>query len=92
MSRLSLARDGRLRHLSGVPKPLAGKDRMMRDEMDARLWVDHHEAFSDGVDRALAALRSALGRFAGWDGTSHQLLALIASFALTALTFQSTAA
>ena len=63
----------------------------MRDEMDARLWVAHHEAFADGVDRALAGLRSALGRFADWDGSTPQLLALVTSFALTALTFQTTA-
>ncbi|MDQ4087236.1 MAG: hypothetical protein M3177_04370 [Pseudomonadota bacterium] len=64
----------------------------MRDEIDARLWNDHHEAFADGVDRALAGLRAALGRFAGWDGTSHQLIALVVSVAITALTFQSTTA
>ena len=62
----------------------------MRDEMDGRLWVDHHEALADGVDRALGGLRSAVSRFAGWDGTTHQLLALVASFAITALTFQTT--
>ncbi|HEX8641048.1 MAG TPA: hypothetical protein VF704_07805 [Allosphingosinicella sp.] len=64
----------------------------MRDEMDARLWVDHHQEFADGIDRGLAALRSALSRFAGWDGSSHQLIALVVSFALTALTFHSTTA
>ena len=63
----------------------------MRDEIDARFWVDHHEGFADGVDRAVAALRSAVGRFAGWDGTSHQLLALVVSFTITALTFNTTA-
>jgi hypothetical protein len=64
----------------------------MRDEIDARLWTDHHEAFAEGVDRAFAGLRSALGRFAQWDGSSHQLLALVVAFAITALSFQSTAA
>ncbi|HWT12485.1 MAG TPA: hypothetical protein VN231_07005 [Allosphingosinicella sp.] len=63
----------------------------MRDELDARLWVDHHEAFADGVDRALAGLRSAFARFAGWDGSTHQLLALVAAFAITSLSFQTTA-
>ena len=62
----------------------------MRDEMDARFWVENHEAFAEGVDRALAGLRSAFARLGQWDGTTHQLLALIASFAITALTFQST--
>jgi hypothetical protein len=65
-------------------------DRTMRDQIDARLWVDHHEAFSEGIDRGLAALRSGLQRFAAWDGTSHQLLALVLSFTITALTFNTT--
>lgn len=64
----------------------------MRDEMDGRLWVAHHQEFADGVDRALAGLRSALGRLAGWDGSTAQLMALVVSFALTALTFHSTTA
>jgi len=57
----------------------------MRDELDGRIWVDHHEAFSEGVDGAIAAVRGAIGRFAGWDGTGHQLFAMVAAFALTAL-------
>ena len=63
----------------------------MRDEIDARLWVDHHDGFADGVDRLFASVRSVAARFANWDGTSHQLLALIASFAITALSFNTTA-
>jgi hypothetical protein len=62
----------------------------MRDEIDARLWIDHHEALSDGIERGLAAIRSGLHRFAAWDGTTHQLLALVVSFAITALTFDAT--
>ena len=62
----------------------------MHDQLDARLWVDHHEAFSEGIDRALVALRSGLHRLGAWDGTSHQLLALVLSFAITALTFNAT--
>ena len=57
----------------------------MRDELDGRMWADHHEAFGEGIDRAIAAIRAGLGRFAGWDGTTHQLLAMVAAFALTAL-------
>lgn len=68
----------------------------MRDEMDARMWVEHHAAFADGIDRGLARLRSAAtrlaGRVAGWDGSSHQLIALVLAFAITGLTFQSTSA
>jgi len=64
----------------------------MRDEFDARFWVDHHEAFAEGIDRGLAALRSLAGRFAAWDGSSHQLLALLLAFAITGLSFNTTAA
>jgi hypothetical protein len=64
----------------------------MRDEMDARIWVEHHEQFSELIDGALAAVGSALRRLAAWDGTSQQLLSLAIAFALTALTFNATAA
>jgi len=57
----------------------------MRDELDGRMWADHHEAYSDWVDGAIAAVRGTIGRFAGWDGTAHQLFAMVAAFALTAL-------
>ena len=62
----------------------------MRDQLDAQMWIDHHEAFSEGIDRALARIGARLQRFAAWDGTSHQLLALVLSFAITALTFNAT--
>ena len=62
----------------------------MRDQLDAQMWNDHHEAFSAGIDRALAAIRSSLHRFAAWDGTTHQLLALGLSFVITDLTFNAT--
>ena len=62
----------------------------MRDQLDARIWVENHEAFSDGIDRALTAVRSGLHRFAAWDGTTHQLLALVLAFAITGLTFNAT--
>ena len=64
----------------------------MRDELDGRMWVDHHEQFGEWVDSAVATIRSGLGRLAAWDGSTHQLLAIIAAFAVTALTFNSTVA
>jgi len=63
----------------------------MRDEFDSRFWVDHHDGLADGIDRLLAGLRSAIGRMPGWDGSTQHLLALVASFAITALTFNTTA-
>lgn len=62
----------------------------MRDQLDAQIWVENHEAFSASVDRALGAVRSGLHRFAAWDGTTHQLLALLLAFGITALTFNTT--
>jgi UrcA family protein len=32
----------------------------MRDEMDARIWVEHHNDFSDSIDRAVEAVRASL--------------------------------
>ncbi len=64
----------------------------MRDEIYDRLWVDHHEAFSRDLERGFAALRAAIARLPVWDGTTAQLLALVASFAITGLAFNTTAA
>ena len=64
----------------------------MRDEMDSRMWVENHDQFALLVDDALAALRAGLARIGQWDGTSHQFLALVISFAVTGLTFNVTAA
>lgn len=63
----------------------------MREELDGRMWVDNHDQFALWVDDAIAALRAGLVRVGQWDGTTHQLLALIASFAITGLTFNTTA-
>jgi hypothetical protein len=70
----------------------------MRDEMDARMWVQHHDQFSLSVDRGLARLgaglhrlRGAASRLAHWDGTTAQLAAMVAAFAITALSFNTTA-
>ena len=66
----------------------------MRDELDGRMWIDHHEQFGQWVGDAAATIRAGLYRLAGWDGSAHQLLALVAAFALTglSLTFTSSAA
>jgi len=62
----------------------------MRDELDGRMWVDHHDGFGDLVDNAAAALRAGLARFAGWDGSTHQMLAMVAAFAVTGLSLALT--
>lgn len=64
----------------------------MRDELDGRMWVDHHDQFGLWVDGAIAAIRSGLARLASWDGSSAQLLALVAALAVTGLTFNSATA
>jgi X-X-X-Leu-X-X-Gly heptad repeat protein len=70
----------------------------MRDEMEARMWVEHHDQFSLSVDRALARLsaglsrlRAGAARLASWDGTTGQLFAMALAFAVTALSFNTTA-
>jgi hypothetical protein len=32
----------------------------MRDEMDARIWNEHHEAFSESIDTLVARFKGAL--------------------------------
>ncbi|HYI49113.1 MAG TPA: hypothetical protein VEX35_11690 [Allosphingosinicella sp.] len=66
----------------------------MRDEMDARIWIEHHNQFSLSVDRALARLGAGFSRLrsgAAAGGTTAQALALAAAFAITALSFNTTA-
>jgi hypothetical protein len=93
MSRLSLARNARLSHIQAIETPL-DLERIieMRDEIDGRLWVAHHDEFSQSINAAFSRLRSTLTRLPAWDGTTVQLLALVAAFAVTALTFNTTAA
>ena len=63
----------------------------MLDEMSGRLWTAHHTQFSQSVSQGLGRLRQGLARFASWDGTTHQLLAIIAALMITSLGFTSTA-
>lgn len=63
----------------------------MRDEIDARMWNAHHDGLVDLIDDAFRSLRAAIARLPTWDGTSQHLFALVASFAITALTFNTTA-
>jgi len=65
---------------------------MMMDQIQDRMWVAHHKEFADWVDSTAATIRSGLSRFSAWDGSTHQLLALVAAFAITALNFNATAA
>lgn len=64
----------------------------MRDEMDDRIWVANHHEFANDVDALLSRLRAFFLRVPAWDGTSAQLLALVAAFLITALTFNTTSA
>jgi len=54
-------------------------------EMDHRMWVEHHDQLSLSIDRGLARVRAGLARLASWDGTTGQLFAIIAAFAITGL-------
>jgi len=62
----------------------------MLDEMGGRLWVAHHNEFSLWAGRAFAALRRGFERLASWDGTTQQLLAILAALLITSLGFAST--
>ncbi len=62
----------------------------MRDEMFGRLWVAHHDELSLSIDRGVARVRKALSRLAAWDGTTPQLLAIVAAFLVTSLGFTTT--
>ena len=63
----------------------------MRDEMDARLWVAHHDELSLSIDRGLTRLRNGLARLANWDGTVPQLLAMAAASLITSVGLFTTA-
>ena len=62
----------------------------MLDEMGGRLWVAHHNEFGLSVGRALASLRRGFERLASWDGTTQQLLAIVAAFLITSVGFSGT--
>jgi hypothetical protein len=81
-----LAKRAAISHFGPTPiKADEGKGIEMRDEIDGRMWVAHHDEFRRWVGNAAGAIRGGLYRLAGWDGSAHQLLALAAAFALTAL-------
>jgi hypothetical protein len=58
--------------------------------MDGRLWVAHHNEFSLWASRAFARVRRGLERLASWDGTTQQLLAIVAAFLITSVGFSTT--
>ena len=64
----------------------------MRDEIDGRIWVANHKEFADGIDLLISRIRSLTSRALTWDGTSAQLVALVAAFLITAITFNTTSA
>jgi hypothetical protein len=61
----------------------------MRDEIDGRFWVEHHEAFGRELSAAAASLRGWLASRDG-SGPTSQLLALAAAFAVAAITLNAT--
>ena len=63
----------------------------MVDQFIDRLWADDRARFADGIDDVGAKLQSLFARFSSWDGSTHQLIALIAAFLITTLNFNATA-
>ena len=61
----------------------------MRDEIDSRIWVEHHDAFGRELSAAAASLR---GWFASRNGSgpTSQLLAIAAAFAVAAISLNAT--
>jgi hypothetical protein len=65
----------------------------MRDELDGRMWVEHHDQFSEWVDGAIGTVGSALRLGASRASAfPRQLLSIGAAIGLTALTFGTMAA
>ena len=65
----------------------------MRDEMDARIWVENHRQFSASVDEAFGAVSARFRRrLPALDGTPSHLLAVAGALALTLLTFNASLA
>jgi hypothetical protein len=89
-----LAQKSENRHLfsrSGAVPDAENVGRMtMRDEMDARLWEAHHEAFADGIDELIARLRGGFARIMSWDGSMSHLTALLLSLVLTTVSLRAT--
>lgn len=60
----------------------------MRDEIDARIWVDHHDRFADSRGGQLAAAGTALrGLRGGTRRAADQLLSLVAAIGITLVSF-----
>lgn len=62
----------------------------MRDELDGRMWVAHHDQFNQWVDGAIAGIGGAL-RLGSLPRLPAQLLSVAAAVGLTALTFGAAA-
>jgi len=62
----------------------------MEHSYESQIWAIHHNQFSRWVSDAAAAIGRGLGRFAGWDGSTPHLAAIVAAFAMTLVTFRGT--
>lgn len=65
----------------------------MRDEMDARIWVAHHDQFSETMGRFLDALGARVRRtLSATPSSGGRLASVVAAFGMTLLTLGATAA
>jgi len=65
----------------------------MRDEMDARIWNEHHDQFSEWIDGGVVAAGAQVRRAVAAIGdVPRQLLAGVAALSVTVLTFTSSIA
>lgn len=64
----------------------------MRDEMDARLWTNHHESFSRSVNEGFRALQRKLRNHAPAKGAAGQLIAVVLAASFSLITIGGTLA
>ena len=65
----------------------------MRDQLDAQIWNDHHDQFSEWLDGLVGRAGTALRRSGSLAGrVPTQLLAGLVAVSLTLLTFGASAA
>ena len=64
----------------------------MRDEMDARLWAVHHEAFSGSIETGLGALGAGLEKVRLGRLIPGQLIAVLLAAGFSLITIGGTVA
>lgn len=64
----------------------------MRDEIDARIWAEHHEAFTRSIDAGLRRLSSRLERVRLSEGAVAHMIAFVLAAGLSLVSIGATVA